>query len=105
MLITGIQSNYNVTIFITQKHYHNHHKHENVELVQKLCHKVLRNYNLLIVFTFNWQYSLLNKVEEACREKQICKIMTDPGSFAGIDPCPGITKYAEVAYKCRPSKY
>ncbi|XP_015791209.1 protein eva-1 [Tetranychus urticae] len=55
--------------------------------------------------TDNLKYSLLNKVEEACREKQICKIMTDPGSFAGIDPCPGITKYAEVAYKCRPNTF
>jgi hypothetical protein len=30
--------------------------------------------------------------------------MTSPQSFGGIDPCPGVRKYAEIAFKCRPSK-
>ncbi|RWS28726.1 protein eva-1 C-like protein, partial [Leptotrombidium deliense] len=50
-------------------------------------------------------YSLLQKVEAACREQRICKIMTAPKSFGGIDPCPGVRKYAEVAYKCRPNTF
>lgn len=29
--------------------------------------------------------------------------MTSPESFGGIDPCPGVNKYAEIAFKCRPS--
>ncbi|RWS05769.1 protein eva-1 C-like protein, partial [Dinothrombium tinctorium] len=51
------------------------------------------------------RYSLLQKVEAACREQRICKIMTAPKSFGGIDPCPGVRKYAEVAYKCRPNTF
>ncbi|EEC15033.1 conserved hypothetical protein [Ixodes scapularis] len=43
----------------------------------------------------------LRVVEEACREQEECTIRTDAKSFM-VDPCPGVHKYAEVAYKCRP---
>ncbi|XP_064488781.1 protein eva-1 homolog C-like isoform X2 [Ornithodoros turicata] len=46
----------------------------------------------------------LRVVEEACREQEECSIRTDAKSFM-VDPCPGVHKYAEVAYKCRPSTF
>jgi len=39
-----------------------------------------------------------------CQKKRQCKFNTDPKTFQG-DPCPGLRKYIEVAYKCRPCKY
>ncbi|XP_076308622.1 protein eva-1-like [Tachypleus tridentatus] len=45
----------------------------------------------------------LKAVEAVCREQRVCKMKTSPETLGG-DPCPGIRKYAEVAYKCRPSK-
>lgn len=46
----------------------------------------------------------LRVVEEACREQEECTIRTDAKSFM-VDPCPGVHKYAEVAYKCRPTTF
>ncbi|XP_076372792.1 protein eva-1-like isoform X2 [Tachypleus tridentatus] len=46
----------------------------------------------------------LRAVEAACREQQVCKMRTSPESLGG-DPCPGVRKYAEVAYKCRPDVF
>ncbi|XP_013780747.1 protein eva-1 homolog C-like, partial [Limulus polyphemus] len=46
----------------------------------------------------------LRTVEERCRHQRICRIKTAPESF-GKDPCPGVRKYAEVVYKCRPSSF
>ncbi|KAH6928990.1 hypothetical protein HPB50_022367 [Hyalomma asiaticum] len=43
-------------------------------------------------------------VEAACREKRECMVRTDVKSFM-VDPCPGVYKYAEVAYKCRPTTF
>ncbi|GFR29880.1 SUEL-type lectin domain-containing protein [Trichonephila clavata] len=45
----------------------------------------------------------LRTVEESCRDQRICNVKTSPQTF-GYDPCPGVRKYAEVAYKCRPSE-
>ncbi|KAL1138843.1 hypothetical protein AAG570_008905 [Ranatra chinensis] len=50
------------------------------------------------------QYSLLQTVVEACQKKRACKFHTSPKSFGG-DPCPGVRKYVEVAYKCRPYEF
>ncbi|KAG8193519.1 hypothetical protein JTE90_003730 [Oedothorax gibbosus] len=46
----------------------------------------------------------LRTIEESCREQRVCKLRTHPGTF-GQDPCPGVSKYAEVAYKCRPNVF
>ncbi|XP_075751688.1 protein eva-1 homolog C isoform X2 [Rhipicephalus microplus] len=46
----------------------------------------------------------LKVVEAACREKRECMVKTDVKSFM-VDPCPGVYKYAEVAYKCRPTTF
>ncbi|XP_077485954.1 protein eva-1-like [Amblyomma americanum] len=46
----------------------------------------------------------LRVVEAACREKEECAVKTDAESFM-VDPCPGVHKYAEVAYKCRPTLF
>lgn len=50
------------------------------------------------------QHSLLQTVVEVCQKKRQCKFNTSPKTFQG-DPCPGLRKYIEVAYKCRPCKY
>ncbi|CAL1294257.1 unnamed protein product [Larinioides sclopetarius] len=46
----------------------------------------------------------LRTVEESCRDQRICNVKTSPQTF-GYDPCPGVRKYAEVAYKCRPNVF
>ncbi|KAH9381043.1 hypothetical protein HPB48_008257 [Haemaphysalis longicornis] len=46
----------------------------------------------------------LKVVEAACREKEECTVKTNSKSFM-VDPCPGVHKYAEVAYKCRPTTF
>ncbi|XP_049820386.1 protein eva-1 homolog C isoform X6 [Aethina tumida] len=50
------------------------------------------------------RYSLLQTVVEACQKKRQCKFQTNPKTFGG-DPCPGVRKYVEVAYKCRPYEF
>ncbi|KAJ9586517.1 hypothetical protein L9F63_019843, partial [Diploptera punctata] len=50
------------------------------------------------------EYSLLQTVVEACQKKRQCKFQTSPKTFGG-DPCPGVRKYVEVAYKCRPYEF
>ena len=46
-------------------------------------------------------------VEELCQGKQSCSILTGVLAFGltTLDPCPGVRKYAEVAYKCRPASF
>jgi len=46
-------------------------------------------------------------VEELCQSKQSCSILTGVTAFGlnTFDPCPGVRKYAEVAYKCRPAAF
>ncbi|XP_030748809.1 protein eva-1-like isoform X2 [Sitophilus oryzae] len=48
--------------------------------------------------------STIQTVIEACQKKRQCKFQTSPTTFGG-DPCPGIPKYVEVAYKCRPYEF
>uniref|UniRef100_T1JAU7 SUEL-type lectin domain-containing protein n=1 Tax=Strigamia maritima TaxID=126957 RepID=T1JAU7_STRMM len=48
--------------------------------------------------------SSLQTVVDSCQEKKTCRIQTSPETF-GSDPCPGIRKYVEVAYKCRPNEF
>ncbi|XP_014488706.1 PREDICTED: protein eva-1 homolog C [Dinoponera quadriceps] len=50
------------------------------------------------------QHSLLQTVVEVCQKKRQCKFNTSPNTFQG-DPCPGLRKYIEVAYKCRPYEF
>lgn len=50
------------------------------------------------------QYSLLQTVVEACQKKRLCQFQTAPRTF-GNDPCPGVRKWVEVAYKCRPYEF
>lgn len=50
------------------------------------------------------QYSLLQTAIEACQKRTQCKFYPEPKSFGG-NPCPGIRKIVEYAYKCRPCKY
>ncbi|XP_070496023.1 protein eva-1-like [Chironomus tepperi] len=50
------------------------------------------------------QYSLLQIVVEACQKKRRCRFLSSPKTFGG-DPCPGMRKFIEVAYKCRPSEF
>ncbi|XP_031336942.1 protein eva-1 isoform X4 [Photinus pyralis] len=49
-------------------------------------------------------YSLLQTVVEVCQKKRQCKFKSSPKTFGG-NPCPGVRKYVEVAYKCRPYEF
>ncbi|XP_011350322.1 protein eva-1 isoform X2 [Ooceraea biroi] len=53
--------------------------------------------------TCTWPQSL-QTVVEVCQKKRQCKFNTSPETFQG-DPCPGLRKYIEVAYKCRPYEF
>eukprot|EP00092_Neocalanus_flemingeri_P006155 GFUD01006626.1.p1 GENE.GFUD01006626.1~~GFUD01006626.1.p1 ORF type:complete len:507 (+),score=68.06 GFUD01006626.1:299-1819(+) len=57
-------------------------------------------------FTCNIREAL-RTVEELCQSKQSCSIITSATSFgvSMYDPCPGVRKYVEVAYKCRPTTF
>ncbi|XP_012280667.1 uncharacterized protein LOC105699862 isoform X2 [Orussus abietinus] len=46
----------------------------------------------------------LQAVVEVCQKKRQCKFNTNPRTFK-VDPCPGLSKYAEVAYQCRPYEF
>ncbi|XP_031336941.1 protein eva-1 isoform X3 [Photinus pyralis] len=43
-------------------------------------------------------------VVEVCQKKRQCKFKSSPKTFGG-NPCPGVRKYVEVAYKCRPYEF
>ena len=54
----------------------------------------------------------LKTVEEKCHGQEACSMVTAPEifgsrlpSFNGGDPCPGVRKYAEVAFKCKPTVF
>lgn len=51
-----------------------------------------------------FQYSLLQTASETCQKKRHCKFTASARAFGG-DPCPGVKKFVEVAFKCRPCKY
>ncbi|XP_043238222.1 protein eva-1 homolog C-like isoform X8 [Amphibalanus amphitrite] len=48
--------------------------------------------------------SALKVVIDECGGKQECRLHTSPKAF-GIDPCPGVRKFVEVLYKCRPNVF
>ena len=54
----------------------------------------------------------LKVVEEKCHGQEACSMVTAPEvfgsglpSYAGGDPCPGVRKYVEVAFKCKPTVF
>lgn len=51
-----------------------------------------------------FQYSLLQTASETCQKKRHCKFTASARAFGG-DPCPGVKKFVEVAFKCRPCEY
>ncbi|XP_056415466.1 protein eva-1 homolog C isoform X4 [Hyla sarda] len=46
----------------------------------------------------------LQKVLDECQNLRSCQLPVNSRVF-GIDPCPGITKYLVVSYKCKPTEY
>ncbi|KAM3933184.1 protein eva-1 homolog C isoform 2-T2 [Leptodactylus fuscus] len=46
----------------------------------------------------------LQKVLDECQNLRSCQLLVNSRVF-GIDPCPGITKYLLVSYKCKPTEY
>lgn len=42
-------------------------------------------------------------VVETCNKQQHCKF--DPSLTASVDPCPELSKYIEIVYKCRPYEF
>lgn len=41
---------------------------------------------------------MLTKIESACRTKSVCSITVQIDN----DPCPEVSKFVEVAFKCKP---
>ncbi|XP_066455170.1 protein eva-1 homolog C isoform X2 [Eleutherodactylus coqui] len=46
----------------------------------------------------------LQKVLDECQNLRSCQLPVNSRVF-GVDPCPGITKYLLVSYKCKPTEY
>ncbi|XP_075147092.1 uncharacterized protein LOC142221302 isoform X3 [Haematobia irritans] len=51
------------------------------------------------------QYALLQTVVDACQKKRHCKFSANSKPLASGDPCAGIRKFVEIAYKCRPYEF
>ncbi|KAH8380708.1 hypothetical protein KR009_012074, partial [Drosophila setifemur] len=51
------------------------------------------------------QYALLQTVVDACQKKRHCKFAANLKSHSSKDPCAGIRKFVEIAYKCRPYEF
>ncbi|KNC25942.1 hypothetical protein FF38_10251 [Lucilia cuprina] len=51
------------------------------------------------------QYTLLQTVVDACQKKRHCKFSANSKPLAIGDPCAGIRKFVEIAYKCRPYEF
>ncbi|XP_037813038.1 protein eva-1-like isoform X2 [Lucilia sericata] len=51
------------------------------------------------------QYTLLQTVVDACQKKRHCKFSANSKPLASGDPCAGIRKFVEIAYKCRPYEF
>lgn len=84
------------------------------DITKFLCSTISRNINqtallLSLVLTNSislfmaLQYSLLQTASETCQKKRHCKFTASARAFGG-DPCPGVKKFVEVAFKCRPCK-
>ncbi|CAG7680673.1 unnamed protein product [Allacma fusca] len=66
-------------------------------------HSDLQSHSESSNVTCQWP-AAMQTVVGYCQRKSNCKFQTSPQTFGG-DPCPGIRKYVEVAYKCRPSEF
>ncbi|XP_053313433.1 protein eva-1 homolog C isoform X2 [Spea bombifrons] len=44
------------------------------------------------------------KVLDECQNLRSCQLLVNSRVF-GSDPCPGVTKYLRVSYKCKPTEY
>ncbi|KRF83509.1 uncharacterized protein [Drosophila virilis] len=51
------------------------------------------------------QYALLQTVVDACQKKRHCKFAANSKTHTSGDPCSGIRKFVEIAYKCRPYEF
>ncbi|KAM7364709.1 uncharacterized protein ACRADG_001086 isoform 3-T8 [Cochliomyia hominivorax] len=51
------------------------------------------------------QYTLLQTVVDACQKKRHCKFSPTSKPLTSGDPCAGIRKFVEIAYKCRPYEF
>ncbi|XP_034114842.1 protein eva-1-like isoform X4 [Drosophila albomicans] len=51
------------------------------------------------------QYALLQTVVDACQKKRHCKFAANSKTHTTGDPCSGIRKFVEIAYKCRPYEF
>ncbi|KAH8310399.1 hypothetical protein KR044_001118 [Drosophila immigrans] len=51
------------------------------------------------------QYALLQTVVDACQKKRHCKFAANSKTHTTGDPCAGIRKFVEIAYKCRPYEF
>ncbi|KAM7364708.1 uncharacterized protein ACRADG_001086 isoform 2-T7 [Cochliomyia hominivorax] len=51
------------------------------------------------------EYTLLQTVVDACQKKRHCKFSPTSKPLTSGDPCAGIRKFVEIAYKCRPYEF
>ncbi|XP_054715684.1 protein eva-1 homolog C-like [Uloborus diversus] len=49
-------------------------------------------------------HNVRENLQSSCREKQECQLEISP-KLLKEDPCPGVQRYLDVAYKCRPNKF
>ncbi|XP_055042209.2 protein eva-1 homolog C [Misgurnus anguillicaudatus] len=46
----------------------------------------------------------LQKMLDECEDRRSCQVLVNSRLF-GADPCPAVSKYLSVQYKCRPNEY
>ncbi|MBN3274325.1 EVA1C protein, partial [Polyodon spathula] len=49
-------------------------------------------------------FTALQKVLAECQARRACQLPVNNNVF-GLDPCPGVTKYLLVSYKCKPTEH
>lgn len=54
--------------------------------------------------TLLWKTLLCLIVLNKCQDRRTCRLVASAEQFGG-DPCPGTSKYLEVAYRCRPNEF
>ncbi|ELT95416.1 hypothetical protein CAPTEDRAFT_226260 [Capitella teleta] len=53
---------------------------------------------------FVWTVALVLVVMDHCQDQKECRVLASAKTFAP-DPCPGTSKYLQVAYQCRPNEF
>lgn len=73
------------------------------------CIKNLHKYFISLLyfkdmFYINCFVFLFQGIQSSCREKQKCHLKIS-SQLLKDDQCPGVQRYLDVAFKCRPSEF